>query len=386
MDFSEIADFETLYAAFIKARKGKRGKFQEAEYEQNILENTINLSKQLNSGTYKPSEFNRFYVYEPKKRLVQAPAFCDKIVQHAIVDNYIYEKITKSFIYENAASQKLKGTFFALNNLKFDLIDYYRKNKTSDGWVLKCDIRHFFANINHTILKKKLRKVIKDKKIMSLVESYIDASEEGLPLGYQTSQLFALLYLDKFDHYVKEKLRIKYYGRYMDDFYLICSDKNYLVECREKIKEYLGHLELELNEKTQIFPLKNGLDFLGFHTYITDTGKVIRKLRRNSIKRQKSKKKYWKEAYPKGEITKEKIIEEFTAWDAHAAHGDTLDLRRKFALELSDIIQDSVKIHKPIRSNSSKRKKNNFIKVGKSENQRLEEWYIKEIILKRQEE
>lgn len=386
MDFSEIADFETLYAAFIKARKGKRGKFQEAEYEQNILENTINLSKQLKSGTYKPSEFNRFYVYEPKKRLVQAPAFCDKIVQHAIVDNYIYEKITKSFIYENAASQKLKGTFFALDNLKFDLIDYYRKNKTSDGWVLKCDIRHFFANINHTILKKKLRKVIKDKKIMSLVESYIDASEEGLPLGYQTSQLFALLYLDKFDHYVKEKLRIKYYGRYMDDFYLICSDKNYLIDCRKEIKEYLGHLELELNEKTQIFPLKNGLDFLGFHTYITDTGKVIRKLRRNSIKRQKSKIKYWKEAYPKGEITKEKVIEEFTAWDAHAAHGDTLDLRRKFALELSDTIQDSVKIHKPIRSNSSKCKKNNFIKVGKSENQRLEEWYIKEIILKRQEE
>lgn len=376
--FEEICTFEVLYQAYKDARKGKRNKRQEAEYERNVLENTLLLSEYLLNGKYKPGAFETFYVYEPKKRLVQAPAFVDKVVQHALVDNYVYGAITRDFIYDNAASQRDKGIHFALDGLKRDLIDYHNKHKSSEGWVLKCDVRHFFASINHDILKIKLKSRIEDKRILDLLYLYIDASREGLPLGYQTSQLFALLFLNKFDHFVKETLKIKYYGRYMDDFYLICESKEYLKTCRTRIEDYMSHLGLELNEKTQIFPLKNGLDFLGFHTYITESGKVIRKLRRNSVKRLKANIKYWRVAVPKGKITKAKVQECFRAWDAHAAHGNTLSLRIKYAEQVSDILNEPIYICAPIKASGKKQKR---IKIGKTENERLAEWYLQNIIL-----
>ena len=124
-------------------------------------------------------------------------------------------------------------------------------------------------------------------RIFRLMCIYIDASADGLPLGYQTSQLLALLFLDEFDHFVKERLRIKYYVRYMDDFLLIHPDKEYLRYCQKQIETFLTGLRLELNEKTNIFPLRHGVDFLGFHTYITESGQIIRKLRHSSVKRMK---------------------------------------------------------------------------------------------------
>lgn len=165
----------------------------------------------------------------------------------------------------------------------------------------------------------------------------------------------------------------------MDDFYLICESKDYLKTCRTRIEDYMSHLGLELNEKTQIFPLKNGLDFLGFHTYITESGKVIRKLRRNSVKRLKANIKYWRVAVPKGQITKAKVQERFRAWDAHAAHGDTLSLRIKYAEQVSEILGEPVYICRPIKTCGKKAKR---IKIGKTENERLAEWYLQNVILK----
>lgn len=189
--------------------------------------------------------------------------------------------------------------------------------------------------------------------------------------------------MDRFDHYIKEILRIKYYCRYMDDFYILCRDKEQAKEIRDKITEYLAHLNLELNEKTKIFPLKNGLDFLGFHTYLTDTGRVVRKLRRTSIKRLKGKIKYWRRAYPNGEITKEEILRKFDAWDAHAAHGDTFSLRRKYAEQVGEILGQEIYIRKSVKTCG---KRSERIKVGKSERERLDEWYLEEIILKQEVE
>ena len=131
------------------------------------------------------------------------------------------------------------------------------------------------------------------------------------------------MFLDEFDHLIKEKYHIRYYGRYMDDFYLIFRTKKEAQEMLTVIQEYMGGVDLELNQKTGIFPLKNGIDFLGFHTYLTEEGGVVQKLRRDSIKRIRSKIRHWREDYAAGTITKEKIIEKFVAWDAHAAHGDT---------------------------------------------------------------
>lgn len=225
MTYQEMCSFETLYAAYLEARKRKRSKPGTAQYEANVLACTEKLSTILHTKTYVPSRFEVFYVYEPKKRLVQAPAFVDKVVLHAVVDNILYEAITKSFIRDNFASQTGKGTNDGLMRLKQHMVDYYRREKRgTDGWILKGDVHHFFASIDHDKLKRKLKALLDkrgvDLQIYDLLCVYINTTD-GLPLGYQTSQLLALMFLDEFDHLMKEKYRLKYYGRYMDDFYVI---------------------------------------------------------------------------------------------------------------------------------------------------------------------
>lgn len=313
MKFSEICTFAVIYAAYMAARRGKRSRAATAHYEVRLLENIVNLVYILKTKIYRPGVFRVFYVYEPKKRLVQAPAFVDKVVQHAIVDNLLYDRITRSFILDN----------------------------TAEGWVLKCDVRHFFASINHDKLKEKLKKLDLEPVVYDLLCIYIDCSD-GLPLGYQTSQLFALLFLDDFDHFVKEQLHIQYYGRYMDDFFLIHPDKEYLQFCLREIRAYMDSLGLELNEKTQIFPIRNGIDFLGFHTYLTESGKVIRKLRHSSIKRMRAKLRHWEKEYPAGLVTREQILQSWQAWDAHAAHGNTWALRQQVRDRVQNILKEEI--------------------------------------------
>lgn len=346
MTYQEMCTFEVLYQAYLEARKRKRSKPKTAQYEANALACTEKLSKILSAKTYQPSKFEVFYVYDPKKRLVQAPAFVDKVVLHAIVDNILYDIFTNRFIRDNYASQKGKGTHDGLLRLRQFMVEYYRKNGSADGWVLKCDVRHFFASINHDKLKVKLWEILEkngvDREIYDLLCIYIDTTE-GLPLGYQTSQLFALLFLDEFDHIVKERFRQRYYGRYMDDFFVINSDKNELRKLLAFFREFMSDCGLELNQKTGIFPLRNGLDFLGFHTYIDDNGAVIQKLRQSSIDRMNSKVKFWEKEYPKGTLDKERIKAQHRSWDAHAAHGDTYSLRKKYAERVSKIIGEEVK-------------------------------------------
>lgn len=151
------------------ARRGKRKKYGEAQYEANVLELTERLAHLLINEIYKPSKFEVFVVWEPKKRLVQAPAFVDKAVQHAFVDNYLHETITSSFIPANCVSQLGKGMHYGLDRLKADMSDYWRKNKTTEGWVLKCDVRHFFTSIDHDLLKAKLRRKVRDDRIFRLM-------------------------------------------------------------------------------------------------------------------------------------------------------------------------------------------------------------------------
>ena len=348
MTYQELCAFEVLYDAYLEARKRKRKKPATAQYEANVLAYTDRLSHILEAKTYRPGKFETFYVFEPKKRLVQAPAFVDKVVLHAITDNVLYDAITRSFIRDNYASQKRKGTHDGLGRLKWAMTDYYRKHGNADGWVLKADVHHFFASIDHNILKEKLRRKVADDRIFALMCTYID-STDGLPLGYQTSQLLALMYLDEFDHWVKETLHARYYGRYMDDFYIIHEDKAYLKKCLVEIREKMDELKLELNGKTAIFPLKNGINFLGFHTYLDSGGAVVMKLRRDSIRRMKDRIKGWKEDFPVGKISQEKIVVCWKAWDAYAAHGDTYALRQKMAAEVSAIIGVRLTARRKIR-------------------------------------
>ena len=208
MTYEELCSFEVLYKAYLEARKGKRSKSKTIEYEAQALACTEKLSRKLavrdvrqpggdirQQIRYVPSKFEVFAVYEPKRRMVHAPAFVDKVVLHALVDNILYDALTKSFIRDSHASQTGKGTDDGLMRLKTHMVDYYRREgHGADGWVLKGDVRHFFASIDHRKLKRKLKAVLDkrgvDPRVYELLCIYIDVMEDGLPLGYQTSQLF----------------------------------------------------------------------------------------------------------------------------------------------------------------------------------------------------
>lgn len=329
-DFSKIHQYENLYRAYKKARCGKRWKEAAAKFEVNLLEALTLLSWQLQNKVYTLSPYNTFKVYEPKERVVMSNSYKDKVVQHALCDNVLQPAIEKSFIKDNYASQKGKGTHYGLNRLQYFMQRYYRLHSV-DGWVLKCDISKYFYSIRHDLLKSLVRGYISDPDVLWLIDMIIDSTEGnvGIPIGNQSSQLFALLYLNGLDHFIKEKLGVKYYGRYMDDFYLIHKDKEYLRHCKREIEAILDKLGLTLNNKTGIFPLKNGIDFLGFHSYLTETGAVIRKVRRKSKNNVRRKLKKMRCMLDNETITPEKITQSYNSWRSHASHGNCYHLTRR---------------------------------------------------------
>lgn len=327
-DFETMCSFENLYDAYKKARSGKRDKAACAEFELRTLDNIAKLREELVNKTYKMQKYNTFLVHEPKERVVMASSFRDRIVQHSLCDNVFQKRILPHFIYDNYASQKGKGTHFGLRRLHKFMYQYYC-NHGSEGWILKGDISKYFYSIDHDILKRQIQKLIQDKDILNLCNLIIDSTEgKGLPIGNQTSQAFALLYLNDLDHLIKDKMGIKYYGRYMDDFYIIMPEKEKLKKILGIVKQEVEKLGLSLNPKTQIFPLKNGIDFLGFHSYLTDSGKIVKKIRRRSKNNAKRRLRKLLLMRKNGKISKEKVLQSYDCWMNHAKHGNTYHLRK----------------------------------------------------------
>lgn len=339
-EYEKVYCFENLYRAYRKARRGKRRKEAAAKFEVNLLEALNLLSKQLQTKTYTLSPYNTFKVYEPKERLVMSNSYKDKVVQHALCDNVLEPAFARSFIKDNYASQRDKGTHYGLGRLEEFMRRFYRKNGI-DGWVLKCDISKYFYSVRHDALKSLIRKYLYDPDVLWLVDMIIDSTEGnvGIPIGNQSSQLFALLYLNGMDHYIKEKLGVKYYGRYMDDFYLIHKSKDYLRHCWREIENLVGGLGLSLNSKTNIYPLKNGIDFLGFHTYLTESGAVVRKVRRKSKSNARRKLKKMRYLLDEGRITLEAVQQSYQSWRAHAAKGNCYHLIRRMDIYYAQLFK-----------------------------------------------
>lgn len=326
-DFEKVIDFKNMYRAYKKSKSGKGFKKSSAKFNIMALDAINTIIEQLKSKTYKVSEYSEFKVYEPKERIIKTTSFKDKVVQHSLCDNVILPSLKNVFVYDNCAGQKGKGTHFGLDRLRDHMQEFY-KRYGFNGYILKCDITKFFYNISHNQLKDIVNYHFShDKDICWLCNLFIDSTEgKGIPLGNQVNQGFALLYLDGMDKLITGELGIEFYGRYMDDFYLMHPSKEYLKHCLEVIKEFVKTLDLTLNNKTQIFPFKNGVSYLGFHTYITKSGKVIRRLK-NQNKRN-AQRKFLKMAklVAEGKLPAEKFYASYGAWKNHISHGNCYKL------------------------------------------------------------
>ena len=344
--FEILTSFDNLYKAHCSCRKGKRWKDSVAVYDIRGFECTHALKQILDSGEYKLSPYNCFQINERgKKRDIKSIKYHDRVVQKSLMDNILSPVVQPSFIDTNCASQKNKGTDYALKKLRQHMQASFRRNGTK-GYILICDMHHYFDSIPHQILNDYYRSKFEDGRLLKLILD-IHASIPGgvgVPLGNQLSQLDALLALSPLDHLIKEKLHIKGYGRYMDDFYLIHESKDYLKECLAFIKNYVDERGMSLNEKkTKIVPLTQGVDWLGFRFYMTDTGKVVQKLARKSIIHHKRKLKKMKGLLDEGRITLEACMDAHRGWKAHAVRGDTHYLIKKMDKLFNELFANEIK-------------------------------------------
>lgn len=259
--YQKVVNIQNIECAFNEVMKTTRNKNKVILFEQYKMVYIYQIYKDMLNCTYSPSKVNEFIIYEPKKRLIVSQNIYDKIVNHLVSRELLIPYLTSCLIDSNVASRKGKGTSYG-RKLYFQYRDIMDK-KYFKYYLLKIDIRGYFRHIKHDILKNKIEKRIKDKKAIDLIFKIIDSYPDGCPIGFMTSQIFAIFYLNEIDHFIKEDLKIKYYIRYQDDFLLIHEDKQYLKYCLEKIKIKLAEIGLEINDKTRIYKNNENMNFIG---------------------------------------------------------------------------------------------------------------------------
>lgn len=396
--FPKIVDEKNLLNAFQNASEGKRFSNGVLDFEKNLAKNILCLRQELSIKQYQHGKYYFFCLFDPKERKISAADFRDQIVHHALCQ--IIEPIfDKKFIFDSYACRQVKGSHRAVKRLQKFLIRINQR-KLSSTYCLKCDISKYFPSVNHQILIKLLEKKIKDKDTMWLLKEIISSYEtgrdynylfspesrfrtklpRGIPIGNLTSQLFANLYLNELDQYLKHRLKIvknsqtiygiKYYIRYVDDFVILSNSKIFLNQLSEKIRTFLyDKLYLTLHpKKVSIFPFDKGIDFLGyviFKDHIRLRSRNVKKFR----KRLKKFQKFYLDSKTDEEKTKKekKIQESITAWLAHAEQADTFQLRKAiFGKALTAKNQNE--IQKFIQSWSSRHEVSDWtLRVGSAE-------------------
>lgn len=318
--YQELCSEENLALAFRKARKRKSLKHYVIDFEKNLKENLKELRLELLSGSYKPAPLKTFVIRDPKTRKIRKSEFRDRIVHHAIC-NILEPIFEKRFIYDSFANRQGKGTLKAIE--RFD--NFKRKvskNNTINCYVLKADIKHYFDEVNHDTLLAILRRKIDDEQLIDLVSKILNNHSEaiGMPLGNMTSQLFANIYLNELDQFVKHNLKAKYYIRYVDDFVILDNSKETLNNYKEQIEFFLKkELQLELHQtKSKIILLKRGIAFLGYRNY--PYYRLLRKTNIISIKKRINH-----------ETDYDSLCESIQGWMSYAKHANTFSLRRKIA-------------------------------------------------------
>jgi len=311
-NFNEIICLENLLAAWKEFEKGKKQKKDVQEFSLRLMDNIFSLHNDLLNHTYKHGGYQAFKINDPKPRDIHKASVCDRLLHHTIYRK-LYPFFDKTFIADSYSCRNDKGTHKAIDKFR----SYFQKvsqNNTRICWILKCDIRKFFANIDHRILLSILAEYISDKNILNLLKNIIESfttknkTAVGLPLGNLTSQLFVNIYMNKFDKFVKHKLKAKYYIRYADDFVFLSEDKNILEKQIPIIEKFLSEeLKLKLHPgKVSIKTLSSGVDFLGMVNFFNY--RILRtKTKRRILKKLSLKHKMYLEELVSGESINQSV-------------------------------------------------------------------------------
>jgi len=344
--YPRIFEFENLYLAFRKARQGKRSRPDVAAFEFNLEFELPQLQEELAGETYRPSPYRHFTLYERKPRRISAAPFRDRVAHHALCN--VIEPIWEArFIYDSYACRVGKGTHAAITcpggQCQGDRCTGFARRYP---FVLRGDIVGFFPSVDHTILYGLLARRIACAPTMGLIERIIASGAgihaagwemqwfpgddllaatrpRGLPIGNQTSQFWANVYLHELDQFVKQTLRCQAYLRYCDDFALFADDKPTLHRWRREIEDFLVSLRLKLHPlKSTVYPVSNGVPFLGFLVFPDH-----RRLRRDNGVYFERRLKRMMRGYAAGQLSQAELETSVRGWIAHAAHGDTWRLR-----------------------------------------------------------
>ena len=318
--YYKIYRWQNLLLAFSKARKGKTKKDYVKKFEENLIVNLQQLQFELMIQKYKPKPQKTFILRDPKTRKISKSDFRDRIIHHALC-NVIEPIFQKSFIHDSCTNQKGKGTLFAIKRLDKFLKKVTRNGKTRGwfcnnqikGYCLKADIKHYFEEVSHEILLNIIKRKIRDKNTIQLIAIILKNHKnknKGIPLGNLTSQFFANIYLNELDYYIKHKLKIKFYIRYVDDFIILNSEKRKLSPLKTRVKQFVkDKLKLKLHsQKSRITRLSSGIDFLGFRNYY-----YFKFPRKRCLKKMQN----IEAEYSKGKISKNKFNQIYQGWLAH---------------------------------------------------------------------
>lgn len=336
--YPQLCSFENVYRAYRAARRGKRSTAPVAAFEYDQERELLELRDELATQIWQPGPYHSFYIHDPKRRLISAAPFRDRVVHHALIN--VLEPIwERRFIHDSYANRLGKGTHRALNRCQ----QFARRYR----YVLQCDLKQYFPSIDHALLRAELARRIRDEATLALCDRILasgvgvlsEAYEmqyfpgddlfavnrpRGLPIGNLTSQFWANVYLDGFDQWVKRDLKCAGYLRYVDDFLLFGDDKAQLHRWRAALLERLAALRLTLHVgRAQVSPVSAGIPFLGFRVYPTHR----RLKRRNAVNFQRRFRAMLAQLAD-GELKLDRLSASVRGWVNHARHGDTYGLRR----------------------------------------------------------
>jgi hypothetical protein len=327
--FDDEIGFEAINTSMWKCKRGVIWKDSVAHFVLNGIDESLKLEAELKEGRYRERPSCHFIVPRPKRREILSISFRDRVYQRSLNDNKLYPIMTRSFIPENCACQKYKGTDYARDDMLTGMLRRRFRKHGIDGWVLQCDIHGYYPNMRHDVVEDmfqdKLDGDVYGRVISILHNQY--PGDVGYNPGSQMIQIAGISVLDPIDHYIKETLRQRYYLRYMDDSIIIGDDEASLLEVKERIRGKMQEIGFEFNDKkTRIYKIRYGITFLGFVFHITDSGRVYKTIDPAKVKEERARLRHMVKS---GKMTRDKVDECYRDWKAHAMKGKSNHLLKR---------------------------------------------------------